>query len=151
MGWWPFSRGDVLIQLPKYNYSPGEVITGTMTIKLKKPIHANSVNVRLLGEEKVTQRMGGNTSTRTNIIFDFDQPLDGEKDYPPKTPLTYNFQIQIPANIGQQPIENETLKTVVGVAQALGGTRKIIKWTIIGRLDIPKAIDLRKRVQVNIA
>lgn len=151
MSWWPFSRGDITINLPKYNYSLGEVITGTIIIKLKKPIRANSVNIRLLGEEKVTQRINGKNSTRTNIIFDFDQPLDGEKDYPPKSPLTYNFQINIPQNIGQQTIENEALKTMVGVAQALGGSRKRIKWTLIGRLDIPGAIDLRKRVNVNIA
>ncbi|UCF09291.1 MAG: hypothetical protein JSW28_09565, partial [Thermoplasmata archaeon] len=44
-----FWKGKIELNLPKYTYSPGENITGEITLKLKKSIKARGLNVCLNG------------------------------------------------------------------------------------------------------
>ncbi len=46
------SKGKIEINLGNFNFSPGDVIEGTIILKLKRPIHAKSLNVRLMGLKK---------------------------------------------------------------------------------------------------
>ena len=34
-----FGKGKIEIQLSKYNYSPGDELSGTVILKLKKPVN----------------------------------------------------------------------------------------------------------------
>lgn len=169
-----FGKGTIEVQLNKFNFSPGEVIEGTVTLKLKKPVKAKELSIRIVGEQTTTQsegiNLGGGVSigmgtsrrthstgsrTTTTTIFDFKQTLDGEKEYTSGgQPLVYPFQIKIPANVlnqqSQAPKEG-VLGTVIKAAQMMSGTSSKISWYLIANLDIPKSFDVSKRVQINIA
>lgn len=160
-----FDKGKIEIQLDKFNFSPGEVIEGTVALKLKKPVKAKELSIRIVGEQTTTQREGvsigigtnrgtQNTDSRTTTIFDFKQPLDGEKEYlAGEQPTVYPFKIKIPANVLSQQTQapqEGTLGTVLKVAQMVSGTSSRISWYLIASLDVPKAFDVSKRVQINI-
>jgi hypothetical protein len=149
------SKGKIEIQLNKFNFTPGETITGTVTANLKKPVHAKALEIGLVGESDSTNygasRGGGVSvsSRNTGNVFDFTYPLAGEGDYNPGMP-PQNFQIKIPENVltgvgtGNQLADN-----MIKTAMFVTGNNRRIKWYIKGRLKIP-GMDLRKKVRVNI-
>jgi len=143
-----FSKGKVEIQLNKYNFRPGEVIEGTVTFKLKKPYHGNECFIRLVATQTLTEYTNGRRSTRKTDIFNFKHPLDGEKDYSTQ-PYSYPFKINIPQNV-TAPTPDGTLGTVLKAASFLSKQSKRVNWYLKAQLDIPKAIDMRKKVQINV-
>lgn len=149
-----FGKGKIEIQLDKFNFSPGETIEGTISLKLKKPLKGNELSVRMYGEQKSSSMgLDGRRSSRTVKIYDFKQPLDGEKEYEAgEQPLVYPFKIKIPAQILEQKKAPEgKLGTVMQAAKFLSGGATRISWYLQAQLDIPKAIDMRKKVQINLA
>jgi hypothetical protein len=151
-----FGKGKMDVQLDKYNYTLGETIRGKVTMKLKKPVYARELRV-VLCCEKITRtyrpghRIGrtyrmGHTHTRVTKIYEFKLPLDGEKEYPQGN-YEYPFEIKIPEYVDiPRPSEN----TVVRVLQFLSGPNMQIKWYIAVSLDVPKGIDVKKRVDINV-
>ena len=148
------SKGKMEIQLNKFNFHPGETVEGTVSLKLKKPLEGNELSITIVGEEKISQRgVDGRRTTRRQKIFDFKQPLDGQKEYTAgEQPLVYPFRIVIPANVlEQQKAPEGTLGTVMQAAKFLSGSRKNISWYLYANLDVPKSVDVRKKVQINVA
>jgi len=147
-----FGKGKIEIQLDNYNYSPGQVIEGTVALSLKKPLPGKELSITILGEQKISQGYGTNRSYRTVKIFDFKQPLDREKEYPAgDQPLVYPFKIKIPANVeSKQQMPEGTLGTVMKAAQMFSGTKSRTQWYLIARLDV-KGFDITKKVQINVA
>ncbi len=145
-----FSPGKMEVILEKYNNSPGEMIKGTIKFTTKKPVHANGVFVKLYGIENVKQHGHGNTSSRSNYVFNFEQPLDGEKDY---TGGEYPFEIKIPADVQQKgaglPEGVEAAAKIAGALMGHYSSRKI-DWYIDARLDVPGGRDISKKLKVNI-
>jgi hypothetical protein len=149
------SKGKIEIQLDKYNYVPGETITGTVLANLKKPVHAKAFEVGLVGESDSSStnvsRSGGisHSSKNTGRVFDFSYPIAGEGDYNPGMP-PQKFQLKIPENVntgvntGNQAVDN-----VIKTAMFVTGNNRRIKWYVTGRLKIP-GMDLRKKIRVNI-
>ena len=149
-----FGRGKFEVILEKFNYSPGETITGKVSFKLKKPTKAKKLKVALIGE-KITTRMerdskGRMTSRKDKAyVYDFEMPLDGEKEY---TEGEYDFQIKIPENILQSiPSPKGVLGDAVKAMQFLSGAQTKISWYIVANLDVPMGLDISKKAQVNIA
>lgn len=145
-----FGKGKIDIKINKYNFSPGETIEGTITLKLKKPLKAKGVKIRLVGEKKITERRGTSTAYRTINIFDFDQPLDGEKEYSTEE-ISYPFKITIPRNVSDQTMPEGMLGNIAKIAQAVSGASSRIKWYLKAYLDIPMGFDVSKKVQINVA
>jgi len=146
-----FGKGKIEIQLGKFNYAPGETIEGKVIVGLKKAVKAKGVNVRLIGKKKATQHTGNTTTSKVVKIFDFKQPLGGEKEYPPGT-HEYPFQIKIPQNVlTQQNTPQDALGGVVKALQLLSGASSRIDWKIIANLDVPLGIDVLKKVRINVA
>lgn len=145
-----FQKGKIDIKLSKFNYSSGETIEGVVELKLKKPISAKELSITIIGEQKVSQMTHQGSSSRTTRVFDFKQPLDGEKEYSADQPLNYPFQIKLPDNIlsSQGQLEGG-LGTVIKAAQIISGTRSRISWYLIARLEV-SGFDVNKKVQVNI-
>jgi len=149
-----FGKGKIEVQLENYNLSPGDMIKGTVLLQLKKPVHARALKVLFIGEavtRRTTPHGGGvSTSYQKTYVHKFEMPLDGEKDY---SEGTYNFEIAIPKDIlqraGSMPMEG-TIGDLVKAAQILTGTSKRINWYVEAKLDVPKGLDIRKKVQVNI-
>ena len=128
-----FSKGKMELLLSSgYSYTPGDTITGKLNFSLKKPRNCRGVFLRLLGEESRQETYHdreGNMRTKTvwNKIFDTKLPLDGEREY---TGGAYDVDMKIPEDVTR------------------GGGAK--RWFLIANLDVPRGLDLKKKVQLNI-
>jgi len=160
-----FGRGKVEVKVQKTHYAPGDIISGDVILALKKPIKAREASVSLVGERITTQTSvgmgGGQTSMTTQQqrarVYDFKQQLDGEKEYAPGQ--EYHFEIKIPADIlsvspGMQEIEGKMGQAmkVAQTAAALTGRlpSQRIKWYLLARLDVPRGLDISRKVDVTI-
>ena len=156
------------VALEKHNFSPGEIIKGTVSFKLKKPTQAEQLVVTFAGVRHATKRVrnrsmsssrrrGGmssgpsySTQTRQDFIHKFELALDEGNEY---SDGEYPFEIKIPENvIPQDPTEDMegALGTVVKTAKFLGGGSSRIEWYVEAKLDIPKSIDVNKKIDINI-
>ena len=145
-----FGKGKIEVFLEKYNFKPGETIKGKLNLKLKKPIQARQLRVSFYGMQSTTSTgIGSNSRENTrNYVYRFDMPLDGEKEY---LEGEYNFEIAIPADVNKRgAMPGGTLGTALQAAQFLSGTISRTQWYVEAALDIPKGIDVKKTVQVNI-
>jgi hypothetical protein len=152
-----FGKGKIEIQLAKYQFAPGEIIEGSVVLNVKKPTKARAVRIGIIGERIQSSFDVGigpsrnRTSSQENqTIFEFSQPLDGEKEYSGDS--SYVFKLKIPDSVVTQPkIGEGTIGTLVKAAQILSGDNSQIKWWIVANLDIPGGLDISKRVQINVA
>jgi hypothetical protein len=144
-----FLKGKIELKLDKYNYSPGETVTGNLVLKMKKPVSAKKLEIQLIAVRKTSSYTNKGRRTNYRTIFDFKQPLDKEKTYSGEK--TYPFKIKIPIDvIGKIP--EGTLGRVVKVAAALSGRSSNIKWYLKGNLNISGILnDVNKKVQINVA
>jgi hypothetical protein len=160
-----FGKGKVEIGIQKTHYAPGDVISGVVNLSLKKPIRAREVSISLIGEQITTQTRtsmsGGQTSVRTeqqrSRVYDFKQRLDGEKEYGPGQ--EYSFEIKIPADIlaaspQAQQLEGKLGQVLKAAQTAAAVTGRIpsrrIKWYLLAKLDIPRGLDVSRKVDVTI-
>ena len=158
MGLWDklMPPGKMTMVPEKFNYTAGETVKGKLTLTTKKPIKATALKIRLMGTQKSSSRTmsGGHikSSSNTKTIFNFEMPLDGEKEY---NNTEYPFEIKIPKDIlqrNQMPDIGGGLGTALKAAKYLtsGQTSSTIYWYLIGDLDIPGGRDISKKVQINI-
>ena len=163
-----FSRGNLEVVPEKYNYKFGEVIKGVIKLSLKKVTHANKLSLWLIGQQTITAMRPSTsfsgsgttnlpmTQRQTSTVFQFELPLDSEKDY-----LTgeYPFEVNIPNNIMPvgtnmpNPLSGiaSQVLNVVGVFGGVPMSSSRIDWKLEAVLDIPVAIDMRKNASINIA
>ncbi|MBI2530210.1 MAG: hypothetical protein HYW05_03665 [Candidatus Diapherotrites archaeon] len=148
MGLFNFGIGGIELRLEKYEFAPGEAIKGHVSLKLKKPIKARKLGIALLGLQETHQlRSGPSPRRESNYIFNFEKPLDGEKEY---LQGEYDFELKIPANVLEGSYGSGALAAVAKTAQFLGGALTNIKWFVEASLDIPMGLDVRKKIQINI-
>jgi len=100
-----FGPEKMTLTLEKNDYKPGEIIRGSVTLKLKKPTMAKKLEVTFIGErrEARTERVHdsrGHSHTRTTHVYvpihDFKIQLDGEKEY---FEGVFSFEIKIPEEL----------------------------------------------------
>jgi hypothetical protein len=141
-------KGSIEIVPEKYSYSSGETIKGKLTLKLKKPVSADKLIVGLKCEKKERSYSRGTrgSNQRTSTVFDFNQPLDGKKEYAPSE-YPYDFSISIPNNVSQK-LEGMAA-TIVKTAQILTGQNSSMRWYLYAELQC-EGVNLSKQVQVNV-
>ncbi|MEE9525537.1 MAG: hypothetical protein V3V78_02920 [Candidatus Woesearchaeota archaeon] len=142
-----FGKGKIEIKLDKYEFVPGDTISGTLVLKLKKPLEANELTIGIEGYQKTVQGYGNSRNYRTTKVFDFEKPLDGAKGYSTQ-PQEYKFTLKIPSSVATGKIEG-ALGGVVKAAQLLTQTRSRIDWRVVGRLKV-KGFDVSKKVKINV-
>jgi len=150
-----FGKGKLELQLEKFNFKPGDTISGTVKLLLKKPIQARQLRVVFYGVQATRNTglslVGSNNNRNRNnssIVHKFEMSLDGEKEY---TGGEYTFSIAIPATLldrGAKP--DGALGTALQAAQFLSGSVTNLKWFVESSLDVPMGLDVSKKVQVNI-
>jgi hypothetical protein len=164
-----FGKGKINIAIQKSHYAPGDIVSGNVSLTLKKPVKARGVSISLIGEHKATQTAAGiggpvggggmsvSTTTRTVRIYDFKQQLDSDKEY--SQDREYHFEIKIPADtLSMRPQVSEVegkLGQVLKVAQTaavLTGAIPFqrIQWYLLAKLDVPGGFDVSKKVDVTI-
>lgn len=160
-----FGRGKVEVRVAKTHFAPGDIISGDVFLALKKPIRAREASISLIGERITTRTSvgtgGGQTSMSTQQqrtrVYDFRQQLDGEKEYSPGQ--EYHFEIKIPADIlsvspGMQEIEGKMGQVMKAAQTAAALTGRLpsqrVKWYLHARLDVPRGLDVSRKVDVTI-
>jgi len=156
-----FSKGKIDVIIPKAHYAPGDIISGNVSLSLKKPAKARQLCISLIGEHKSTTRQvrsdGVSTSSNTTKIHDFELQLDREKEY--SGTQEYPFEIKIPEDIQstapQMPDVGGVLGKGLQMAQAVGTmTGKIpfnqVKWYLSAKLDISSGLDVKKKTDITI-
>lgn len=148
-----FGKGKIGIAIARTHYVPGDMISGDLALTMKKAVKAKGVSISLIGEQTTVRGGGlaGGEETRNKVrIYDFKQELDGEKEYDEGG--VYHFEMRIPADIlsGQLPQPRGTLGQGLRVAQAVMGTRVTTKWYLLGKLDVPRGMDIKKEVPITI-
>ena len=146
-----FQKGKLDIKLSEFNYSPGDTIEGTVEVELKKDVVSTELSITMIGEEieRSRRRTGGRSrsSTSRRVIYEFKQPLEGEKEYADGDTASYPFQIKIPEDILQE--KDGALDNFGKVARALSGARRRVDWSLVVRLSVP-GFDMKRRRQINI-
>jgi len=158
-----FGKGKINIAIQKTGYVPGDTISGTVALTLKKPVKARGVSISLIGEQKNT-RVGGmtggkdiSTTTQRIRIYDFKQQLDTEKEY--SREQEYRREMKIPTDIlstkPQMPELGGKLGQGIKVAQAAAAMTGVIplqqtKWYLLASLDIPGGMDVKKTADITI-
>jgi len=144
-------KGKITINLDKFDFSPGETITGALILKLKKPVEATALNVGLIGTRETSSynRKSNERNDSSNTIYNFKKPVDGEKQYLPGE-KTYQFQLLVPTDINKYSTGNQVADTLIKSAQLLSGTTSRIEWYVTANLEM-KGFDISKKVRVNIS
>ena len=139
-----FGAPKITLMLEKYNFNPGDLAKGTVTINLKKPTYARKLEVSLIGVRRVRR---GN-SWHWQKVYDFDMPISGEREYQQEQ---ISFQLKIPPDIlnaktSQQAIQ-DSLEDKLGAAgkfiSAVSVGTGTTNWKIRAQLDIPKKLDVK--------
>jgi len=147
-----FGGEKITLTLEKYNFKPGEMIKGNVKLNLKKPVKARKIEVSFIGSRKEQRRDSKGTHTAIVKVFNFTQPLGGEKEYQNES---FDFEIKIPSDIIQQTKTmhegqlDGALGKAVAIGAALAGQRVYpIEWKVKAKLDIPMKFDVKKSQKI---
>jgi sporulation-control protein spo0M len=149
-----FGRGNIAISIQKTRYAPGDTISGTVDLILKKPLEAREMTLSLVGEytAKITGRRGlvpgaekarkwsiSEWTTSSEPVQDvktqkvgvqicpFKEQLGGEGEY--SESQRYDLKIKIPSDTP---------------------TSSVVKWYLLAKLDIPHGLDITKKRRITI-
>jgi hypothetical protein len=136
-----FMKGKVQIDILRTSYKPGEKIQGTVRMNLDKPIKARGVVVGL----KATRVEGSGKHQRTVTLYEFEKPLDMEREYRPQ-PYEYKFELDVPDL--KLKVPNFT-GFFGGILNALVRSNPV-RWSLFAKLDIPMGIDISKTVRIDV-
>lgn len=157
-----FGKGKINITVSKTHYYPGDNISGSIALNLKKPVKAREVSISLGREQKIrrtstTGNGGRSTSTERHRIYDFKQNLDNEREY--SQGQEYNFEIKIPADILSMKTQIPEIEGKLGqgikfmqVAATMAGVIPLqqTKWYLQAMLDVPGGLDTNRKADITI-
>lgn len=143
--------GKINMALEKTNFVEGETINGSAELTVKSNVKARGVIVKAWGERQVRTYSSSKASSRTEILFEVEKQLDGEKEYMKSAePLKYNFSMQIPENALRQAKFGEgAIGSVLNIAQQF--TQGQSRFYVQAKLDIPMGFDVSKKMQIYIS
>ena len=139
-------KGKVDLMLDKVTFSPGETMTGKITLKLRNPLQAKALVVGL----RATRTVRSGKSTTTKTLFDLPKTISGEQLYA-QGETSYDLKYEIPQNVLNNAgvkTGNETIDTMMTAVSSF--TQGVIHWEVYTYLDIA-GFDLKKTVTVNIS
>ena len=142
---------SVTLNLDRTHFNIGDEITGTVGVKINDSIGAEGVSVRLTQEETFSSFNGRDRISRTINLYDFTLPLEGPKNFrKTDVPIVYPFKLKIPNTLPKakdipEGMLGDILKTVTEMAK-----QGKIAWYVEAKLDIPKAFDATKRIEISV-
>jgi len=148
------SKGKIDIAIQKYNYAPGDIISGNVALTLKKPVQARGMSISLIGTGKQPPDRDFDGTVHYHMrehVYEFKQQLDGEKEY--SEGREYRFAIEIPSDILSKQLRSKRTREFTLTRK---GFKEIaiqfqqIRWYLLAKLDIPHGPDTSKKVEVTI-
>jgi hypothetical protein len=147
-----FGRGKIIVSIQKTSYAPGDVISGNVALTLKKPVRAKELSISLIGTGKLAPYDTGEGTTHSlswERIYEFKQHLDGEREY--SEGREYHFEVEIPTDILTRHFRPKRSRaftlTSKGFKEVPFGEKK---WYLLAKLDIPRGLDISKKVDIRI-
>lgn len=145
-------KGSIQIIPERYSYSPGEEIKGQVILKLKKSASSEKIILGLKCEKRQTGVTFSNNSRSTETthikIFDFNYPLDQQKQYAPGE-YTYNFSIKVPTSVTSGLNLGGVAGTAGKFVELAMGQNRSLKWDLYSELKC-KGVNIEKNLQINI-
>jgi len=142
-------KGKINIELNKFEYMPGDTISGATILKLRKDVEAKALNIGLIGEQVSISRTSKGNKRKTNTIFNFKKPLDGEKIYA-QGEKRYEFSLKIPSDLSTKlSTGNAVADSLIKSVSILTGNNSQIRWYVTAELET-SGLNLIKHVQINI-
>lgn len=133
--------GSIAVALDRHELAPGDAVTGKVVLGLNEPVEANRLVVALIG----TQRMDGATD---ETVFELEHELDGPGSY---RVGEYPFDLGIPEDAVSGP-EGDIVESVTRAVTSLAtGRRAPTSWRVVAWLDIPRARNIRAKVDIVVA
>ena len=143
-----FGKGKIEIQLNRLSFAQEEKIQGKVVLNLNEPVNAREVRIVLQAIR--TNSMASKGQNRTQVLYEFKQVLDGQKQYMGTS--EYAFELLVPSNIvPKMPVAGGALGAAIGVLGALSASTMRVDWYLDASLDIPMGFDVSRRVQIQVA
>jgi len=117
---------------------------------------ARELSITLLAVRKTISRgsASGDEGLRDNALFDFEIPLDGEKEHE-KGMVEYPFEIEVPADVESLKPNIPEVEGKVGTglkliqsAASIAGVGTQVRWLLWAKLDIPKGRDIKDKQDI---
>lgn len=134
-----FGPGTISIQLEKSAFSPGEFVTGTIALNLRKPIDAKGVILSIVGES--------GPSKRRSRFSAFSQKISDAKIFS-ANPETVPFRVQIPPEFLKRPDTKKVNSLFYAIGSAFAGN---IDWYLETKLDVLKKLDVSCTIPITIS
>jgi hypothetical protein len=167
------SKGKIDIAIQKFNYAPGDTISGNVALTLKKPVKAREVSVSLVGEQLITHTQdmsrrgiimgeGGMNEGIMRPIMSKNRGSEGitigarsEKSTMTDRVHVYNFKQQLDSEKEYSRGPEYYFFEMKIPADILSMRPKMtamspIKWYLLAKLDIPGGLDISKKVDITI-
>ena len=166
------SRGTISVVLDKYQFVKGDKVTGKVVVNIKKVIHATKLTVSLSATKEIDEQRINMVQPQINnpqstlpqnrenriTLFQFELPLDGEKDY---LQNEYPFEIAIPQDVASTGSSN--LSPQGAMIGGMGMNMRLnpnvplemvnsrTEWNVDAHLYIPGKLDLSGFQQINVS
>jgi len=144
-----FMRGSIKLSLPRTTFNPGDTITGSFDLVIKKPIQGNKLTVSLIGVQVTRTYENGKTHTRSHEIYRKDIPVEEARAYPAGHTARHDFEIIAPNTSAPEFLNSPLGQTLTAAVQLLSNRNTSLKWTVEARLDA-KGVDLVSSTRVSI-
>jgi len=173
------SKGKIDIVVQKFNYAPGDIISGNVALVLKKPVNAREMNISLIGEQLMTntqdiRRKGlimGDGAMSEGIMRPMGPMMrrrrgsegimigaSREKSTTTEGVRVYDFKQQLDSEKeysgGREYyfFEIKIPTNILSMKSQMTGVipSSPIKWYLSAKLDIPGGLDISKKVDITI-
>ena len=136
-----FLRGRIRITLPRKAYDAGEVIEGSFTLEIKKPLEGRRLVARLIGTEHTRSSSGNSSHNRSREIHRKEVVVEKGRKYRPGEKAEYAFAIPTPSPGAPGLLDSSLAKTVIAAARVLSTRRTEVRWKVEVRLEL-KGVDV---------
>jgi hypothetical protein len=169
------SKGKIDIAIQKFNYAPGDTISGSVALTLRKPVKAREVSISLIGEQLITHTQdisrrgiimgeGGMSEGIMRPMMSKRRGSEGitigarsERSTMTERMRIYDFKQQLDSereySEGRESYFFE-MKIPADILSArpqmTSPIKSPIKWYLLAKLDIPGGLDISKKVDITI-
>jgi len=144
-----FMKGSIKLLLTQTGFEPGQAITGSFDLQVKKTIQSKKLIVSLIGTQITETYEDGKKRTRTREIYRNEVLIEDAREYPAGHTAQHQFEISTPNTKSSEFMNSALGQTVTAALRLLSDRRTRLKWKVEARLDT-KGVDLAASKSVSI-